>query len=74
MVVDPVHVIQHVMKAFQKMVSSWAHTQEGHPRVQGTQHLFLTAQEDLTKEHAQDRATIGRALPVLEAAWQRTEA
>ncbi len=38
-VVDHFHVIQHVMKAFKKIVSSWAHKKEGKPLLQGKQHL-----------------------------------
>ncbi len=73
-VVDHFHVIQHVMKAFKKIVSSWAHKKEGKPLLQGKQYLFLTAKEDLKTEQAQERSTIGEALPVLEAAWQLKEA
>lgn len=73
-VVDHFHVIQHVMKAFKKIVSSWAHKKEGKALLQGKQHLFLTPQEDLTDTQAQERAQIGQALPVLEAAWQLKEA
>jgi transposase len=73
-VVDHFHVIQHVMKAFKKIVSSWAHKKEGKPLLQGKQHLFLTAKEDLREEQAQERSTIGVALPLLEAAWQLKEA
>ena len=73
-VVDHFHVIQHVMKAFKKLVSSWAHKKEGKPLLQGKQHLFLTAQEALTEEQAKDRRTIGVELPLLEAAWQLKEA
>lgn len=73
-VVDHFHVIQHVMKAFKKIVSSWAHKKEGKPLLQGKHHLFLTAKEDLTEEQAQERSTIGVALPLLEAAWQLKEA
>ena len=73
-VVDHFHVIQHVMKAFKKIVSSWAHKKEGKPLLQGKQHLFLMAKEDLTEEQAQDRSQIGEALPSLEVAWQLKEA
>ena len=73
-VVDHFHVIQHVMKAFKKIVSSWAHKKEGKPLLQGKQHLFLMAKEDLTEEQAQERSQIGEALPHLEAAWQLKEA
>ena len=73
-VVDHFHVIQHVMKAYKKIVSSWAHKKEGKSLLQGKQSLFLTAKEDLTEEQAQDRSKIGVALPLLEAAWQLKEA
>lgn len=73
-VVDHFHVVQHVMKAFKKIVSSWAHKKEGKALLQGKQHLFLTAKEDLTAEQAQDRLKLGEALPTLEAAWQLKEA
>jgi transposase len=73
-VVDHFHVIQHVMKAFRKIVSSWAHKKEGKPLLQGKQYLFLRAKEDLTQEQAQERCTIGAALPPLEAAWHLKEA
>jgi transposase len=73
-VVDHFHVIQHVMKAFKKIVSSWAHKKEGKPLLQGKQHLFLTAKEDLTEEQVKERNTIGATLPLLEAAWQLKEA
>jgi transposase len=73
-VVDHFHVIQHVMKAYKKIVSSWAHKKEGKSLLQGKQYLFLTAKEGLTEEQAQDRSKIGAALPLLEAAWQLKEA
>ena len=73
-VVDHFPVIAQVMKAFKKIVSSWAHKKEGKPLLQGKQHLFLTAQEALTEEQAKDRRTIGVELPLLEAAWQLKEA
>ena len=73
-VVDHFHVIAHVMKAFTKIVSSWAHKKEGKPLLQGKQHLFLRAQEELTEEQAQERREIGAVLPVLEEAWKLKEA
>ncbi|MEO6892611.1 MAG: ISL3 family transposase [Ktedonobacteraceae bacterium] len=73
-VVDHFHVIHHVMKAFKKSVSSWAHKKAGKPLLQGKQHLFLRAPEDLTEEQAQERSQIGEALPCLEAAWHLKEA
>jgi transposase len=73
-VVDHFHVIQHVMKAFRKIVSSWAHKKEGVILLHRKQHLFLRAIEDLTEEQAQERALIGERLPQLENAWQLKEA
>ncbi|GAC1346953.1 MAG: hypothetical protein NVSMB27_11420 [Ktedonobacteraceae bacterium] len=72
-VVDHFHVIQHVMKAFRKIVSSWAHKRDSKALLQGKQHLFLRAKEELTEKQAQDRSQIGLALPLLEAAWQLKE-
>jgi len=73
-VVDHFHVIQHVMKAFRKIVSSWAHKTEGKALLQGKQHLFLMAHEALTDKQLQERTTIGDVLPDLEAAWNLKEA
>ena len=42
-VVDHFHVIQHVMKAFRKVLSSWAHRKEGMILLHRKQHLFLRA-------------------------------
>jgi len=60
-VVDHFHVIQHVMKGFKKVLQSWAHKKEGKPLLEGKQHLFLRAKEDLTEEQAQERTTHWRA-------------
>ena len=68
-VVDHFHVIQHVMKGFKKVLQSWAHKKEGKPLLEGKQHLFLRAKEDLTEEQAQERTRIGEQLPFLEMAW-----
>lgn len=72
-VVDHFHVIQHVMKGFKKVLQSWAHKKEGKPLLEGKQFLFLRAQEDLSEEQAQERASIGEHLPILEVAWQLKE-
>src|SRR5260370_17699638 len=69
-VVDHFHVIQHVMKGFKKVLSSWAHKTEGKALLEGKQHLFLRAKEDLTAEEAQERKQIGEQLPLLAVAWQ----
>ena len=73
-VVDHFHVIQHVMKAFRKVLSSWAHRKEGMILLHRKQHLFLRAKEDLTQGEAQERERIGNRLPMLEKAWQLKEA
>lgn len=73
-VVDHFHVIQHVMKGFRKIVSSWAHKKEGKALLQGNQHVFLRAKEDLTEKQAKERAAIAKALPLLEDAWKIKEA
>jgi len=72
-VVDHFHVIQHVMKAFRKVLSSWAHKNEGKTLLQGKQHLFLMAREDLTEEQGQERIQIAERLPALEVAWRLKE-
>jgi len=73
-VVDHFHVIQHVMKGYKKVLSSWAHKKEGKPLLEGKQHLFLKAKEDLTEEQVKERTSIGEQLPLLEVAWQLKEA
>jgi transposase len=73
-VVDHFHVIQHIMKAFRKVVSSWAHKKEGVVLLHKKQHLFLRGSEDLNQEETQERERIGARLPVLEKAWQLKEA
>lgn len=73
-VVDHFHVIQHVMKAFKKVLASWAHKKESQALLQGKQSLFLKAREDLTAEQAQERQAIGSHIPALETVWQLKEA
>ena len=73
-VVDHFHVIQHVMKAFRKVLSSWAHKKEGMVLLHRKQFLFLRAKEDLTQEEVRERERIGTRLPDLEKAWQLKEA
>jgi transposase len=73
-VVDHFHVIQHMMKAFRKVLSSWAHKKEGMVLLHGKQHLFLRAKEGLAEEEMRERERIGARLPALEKAWQLKEA
>lgn len=72
-VVDHFHVIQHVMKAFKKVLQSWAHKKESKALLEGKQHLFLRAKEDLSEEQAHERRRIGEQLPLLEVVWQLKE-
>src|SRR2546429_7013794 len=73
-VVDHFHVIQHVMKAFRKVLASWAHKKEGMVVLHRKQYLFLKAKENLTEQEAREREKIGTRLPTLETAWQLKEA
>ena len=73
-VVDHFHVIQHLMKAFRKVVSSWARKKEGQILLYRKQHLFLRTKEDLTAEQEQERARIASHLPILGVAWELKEA
>lgn len=73
-VVDHFHVIQHFMKAFRKVLSSWAHKKEGMILLHRKQYLFLKAKEDLTEEETREREKIGTRLPALEQAWHLKEA
>lgn len=74
LVIDQFHVIQHVRKAFRKVVSSWAHRKEGTILLHHQQFLFLSPSEAFTPEQKQDRARIASHLPALERAWKRKEA
>lgn len=73
-VVDHFHVMQHVMEAFRKVLSSWVNKKESKILLYRKQHLFLRAPETLTQEQQNERARIGAQLPVLERAWQLKEA
>lgn len=73
-VVDHFHVIQHVMKGFRKVVSSYARKTESKALLEGKQYLFLKAQEDLTQKQQQERQKIAEQLPGLDRAWQLKEA
>ena len=74
LVIDHFHVVQHVMKAFRKVVSRWAHTKEGTILLHHKQQVFLKAAEDLTDDERQDLARISSRLPELETAWKLKEA
>jgi len=73
-VADHFHVIQHVNKALNKVISRWAKTEEGKPALEGQRHLFLRNQEDLSAEDQQSRATLAAAFPEIGRAWGLKEA
>lgn len=73
-VVDHFHVIQHVMKGFRKVLSSFAHKTESKTLLEGKQYLFLKAKEDLTLEQTQERQQITDQLPDLGRSWELKEA
>ncbi|GCE03509.1 hypothetical protein KDAU_08380 [Dictyobacter aurantiacus] len=73
-VIDHFHVMQHLMKAFRKVVSSWAHKKEGRILLHHKQQLFLRAKEDLSAGQEQERARIATHLPTLAQAWDLKEA
>lgn len=73
-VVDHFHVIQHVTKAFRKVVSAWAHKKEGQILLHHKQSLFLRAHEALTPEQQHERDRIACRLPALAIAWMLKEA
>ena len=62
------------MKGERQVLSSWAHKKEGKPLLEGKQHLFLKAKEELTEDQEKERTHIGKHLPLLETAWQLKEA
>lgn len=73
LVIDHFHVIQHVMKAFRKVVTRYAKQGKGQILLHHNQGLFLKPQEKLTQEQKQERARIASHLPGLETAWQIKE-
>lgn len=52
------------MKGFKKVLTSWAHKKEGQALLEGNQHLFLKAKEDLNEDQAKERTRIGESLPL----------
>lgn len=73
LVIDHFHVIQHVMKAFRKVLTKSAKQGKGQILLHHKQSLFLKPLEDLTKEQQQERERIASHLPELEHAWQIKE-
>ena len=73
LVIDHFHVIQHVMKAFRKVITGAAKQGKGQILLHHKQSLFLKPLEKLTEEQKRDRARIASHLPGLEIAWQIKE-
>jgi len=73
LVIDHFHVIQHVMKAFRKVVAGYAKQGIGQILLHHHRHLFLKPLEKLTDEQKQERDRIASHLPGLEIAWQIKE-
>jgi transposase len=73
LVIDHFHVIQHVMKAFRKVVTGCAKQGKGQILLHHKQSLFLKPLEKLTEEQKQERARIASHLPGLETAWRIKE-
>jgi transposase len=73
LVIDHFHVIQHVMKAFRKVVTGCAKQGKGQILLHHKQSLFLKPLEKLTQEQKQERSRIASHLPALEASWKLKE-
>lgn len=72
-VADHFHVIQHVGKAVNQVISRWAKSEQGKKALANQRHLFLRNQEDLSVEEEQTRASLARAFPEIGRAWQLKE-
>lgn len=70
LVIDHFHVIQHLMKAFRKVVTESAKQGKGQILLHHKQSLFLKPLEKLTQEQKQERSRIASHLPALEANWR----
>jgi transposase len=73
-VADHFHVIQHVGKAFAKVLKRAASSAEGKTALKGHRHLFLRAKEDLSEQEEQQRTALALAFPELAHAWRLKEA
>jgi transposase len=72
-VADHFHVMQHVGKAVNKVLSRLAKSEAGKKALDGQRYLFLQGKEHLSDEQEQTRAHLARAFPALGAAWQLKE-
>lgn len=72
-VADHFHVIQHVGKAFGKVLHRIAATKEAKPILKGKRSLFQQAKEQLTKEQEQERVALAEQFPEVARAWALKE-
>ena len=72
-VADHFHVIQHVGKALNKVISRIAKSEPGKKALEGQRHLFLRNQEELSVEEQESRASLALAFPEIGSAWQLKE-
>ncbi len=72
-VADHFHVVQHVGKALNKVLSRIAKSEAGKKALEGQRHLFLQSKHQLSDEQEQTRARLAAAFPALGAAWQLKE-
>ena len=72
-VADHFHVVQHVGKALNKVLSRIAKSEAGKKAKACQRHLFLQSKQRLSEEQEQIRARLAAAFPALGAAWQLKE-
>lgn len=72
-VADHFHVIQHVEKAFNKVLQRICATKEAKPLMKGKRPLFQQAKEDLTPEQEEEREKLAEIFPDIAQAWSLKE-
>lgn len=72
-VADHFHVIQHVEKAFNRVLQRVCATKEAKSLLKGKRPLFKQAKEDLTAEQEGERAKLADLFPDIAQAWSLKE-
>jgi transposase len=72
-VADHFHVIQHVEKAFNRVLQRVCATKEAKSLLKGKRPLFKQAKEDLTAEQEVERAKLADLFPDIAQAWSLQE-
>ena len=72
-VADHFHVIQHVEKAFNKVLQRICATKEAKTLMKGKRPLFKQAKEDLTAEQEDERVKLAEVFPDIAQAWSLKE-